>query len=71
VVLTGSPGGGALRPSRWKRRLGRMLDRFSKLEGALQRYVAGDGFLRAGDRVTVEAEHLGARTVEIAIEAAD
>lgn len=71
VVLTGTPGGVALRIPRWKRRLSRMLDRFGKLEAALQLYVDGAGFLRAGDRVTVEADFLGARTVEIAVEAPD
>lgn len=68
VILTGTPGGVALRVPRWKRRLSRMLDRFGKLEAALQLYVDGAGFLRAGDRVTVEADYLGARTVEIAVE---
>ncbi len=71
VVLTGTPAGMALRIPRWKRRLASMLDRFSKLEAALQLYVGGAGFLRAGDRVTVEAAHLGERTVEIAIEDAE
>lgn len=71
VVLTGTPGGVALRAPRWKRRLSRLLDRFGKLEAALQLYVDGAGFLRAGDRVTVEADHLGARTVEIGIEDED
>ena len=71
VVLTGTPGGVALRIPRWKRPLSRMLDRFGKLEAALQLYVDGAGFLRAGDRVTVEADFLGARTVEIAIEPPD
>jgi 2-keto-4-pentenoate hydratase/2-oxohepta-3-ene-1,7-dioic acid hydratase in catechol pathway len=71
VVLTGTPGGVALRQPRWKRRLARMLDRFGKLDAALQGYVDGLGFLRAGDRVTVEADHLGARTVEIDVERGD
>jgi 2-keto-4-pentenoate hydratase/2-oxohepta-3-ene-1,7-dioic acid hydratase in catechol pathway len=71
VVLTGTPGGVALRIPRWKRPLARMLDRFGKLAAAVQLYVDGAGFLRAGDRVTVEADFLGARTVEIAIEPPD
>lgn len=71
LILTGTPGGVALRVPRWKRRLSRTLDRYGKLEAALQLYVEGAGFLRAGDRVTVEADFLGARTVEIDVEAAD
>lgn len=71
LVLTGTPGGVALKVPRWKRRLGRSLDRFGKLEAALQLYVDGAGFLRAGDHVTVEADFLGARTVEIGVEPDD
>jgi 2-keto-4-pentenoate hydratase/2-oxohepta-3-ene-1,7-dioic acid hydratase in catechol pathway len=71
LILTGTPAGVALRVPRWKRRLSRVLDRYGKLDAALQRYVEGAGFLRAGDRVTVEADFLGARTVEIDVEAAD
>lgn len=68
LVLTGTPAGVALRVPRWKRRLSRMLDRFGKLDAAIGLYVEGGGFLRCGDRVTVEAEVLGARTVEIGLD---
>ncbi|MBK7535345.1 MAG: fumarylacetoacetate hydrolase family protein [Myxococcales bacterium] len=68
LVLTGTPAGVALRAPRWKRRLSRMLDRFGKLDAAVQLYVEGAGFLRCGDRVTVDAEVLGARTIEIGLE---
>ncbi len=68
LVLTGTPAGVALRVPRWKRRLSRMLDRFGKLDAAIGLYVEGGGFLRCGDRVTVDAEVLGARTVEIGME---
>lgn len=75
LVLTGTPGGVALRVPRWKRRLGQTLgrtfDRFGKLEAALQMYVDGAGFLRAGDRVTVDADFLGARSVVVGVEADD
>lgn len=71
LVLTGTPAGVALRVPRWKRRLARGLDRFGKLEAALQLYVDGAGFLRPGDEVTVEADYLGARSVEIEVEPVD
>lgn len=68
LVLTGTPAGIALRVPRWKRRLSRTLDRLGKLDAAIGLYVEGGGFLRCGDRVTVEAEVLGARTVEIGLD---
>jgi 2-keto-4-pentenoate hydratase/2-oxohepta-3-ene-1,7-dioic acid hydratase in catechol pathway len=66
VVITGTPAGVALRVPRWKRKLGEvMLDRFGKLDAAIDMYAHGAGFLRPGDVVEVSAGFLGARTVLI------
>jgi 2-keto-4-pentenoate hydratase/2-oxohepta-3-ene-1,7-dioic acid hydratase in catechol pathway len=66
VVLTGTPPGVALKVPRWKRRLGElMLDRFGKLDAAIDMYAHGAGFLRPGDRVEIDAGFLGTRTVTI------
>lgn len=66
IVLTGTPPGVALKVPRWKRRLGElMLDRFGKLDAAIDMYAHGAGFLHPGDRVEVDAGFLGARTVTI------
>jgi 2-keto-4-pentenoate hydratase/2-oxohepta-3-ene-1,7-dioic acid hydratase in catechol pathway len=66
IVLTGTPPGVALKVPRWKRRLGElMLDRFGKLDAAIDMYAHGAGFLRPGDQVEVDAGFLGTRTVTI------
>jgi 2-keto-4-pentenoate hydratase/2-oxohepta-3-ene-1,7-dioic acid hydratase in catechol pathway len=66
VVLTGTPPGVALRVPRWKRKLGElMLDRFGKLDAAIDMYVGGAGFLRPGDKVEIDGELLGSRVVTI------
>jgi hypothetical protein len=63
-VITGTPAGVALKVPRWKRKLGEvMLDRFGKLDAAIDLYAAGAGFLRPGDVVEVDAGFLGTRTV--------
>jgi 2-keto-4-pentenoate hydratase/2-oxohepta-3-ene-1,7-dioic acid hydratase in catechol pathway len=67
VVLTGTPPGVALRVPRWKRKLAElMLDRFGKLDAAIDMYVGGAGFLRPGDTVEIDGDILGSRTVTIA-----
>jgi 2-keto-4-pentenoate hydratase/2-oxohepta-3-ene-1,7-dioic acid hydratase in catechol pathway len=66
VVLTGTPSGVAMAVPRWKRKLAElMLDRFGKLEAAIDMYASGAGFLRPGDTVEIEASFLGARAVTI------
>jgi len=68
VVLTGTPAGVAMAVPKWKRRLGElMLDRFGKLDAAIDMYAGGAGFLRPGDLVEVDAGFLGARAVTIGL----
>jgi 2-keto-4-pentenoate hydratase/2-oxohepta-3-ene-1,7-dioic acid hydratase in catechol pathway len=66
VVLTGTPPGVAMQVPRWKRRLADLtLDRFGKLDAAIDMYAGGAGFLRPGDWVEVDAGFLGHRRVTI------
>lgn len=66
VVLTGTPHGGALRVSPWRRVIeDRVLDRFGKLETTFGLYLESPDFLRPGDRVVVEGGFLGSREVVI------
>lgn len=66
IVLTGTPGGVAMRTPRWLVRLGNLLGlgRFRKLSSELR----GDTsrFLKVGDEVTVRGQGLGMVSVTIA-----
>ncbi len=66
MVLTGTPGGVALKSPRWKLRLANALgtSRFTKL--SIKQDGDTSSFLKAGDEVTVSGGPLGSVTVTIA-----
>jgi 2-keto-4-pentenoate hydratase/2-oxohepta-3-ene-1,7-dioic acid hydratase in catechol pathway len=66
AVLTGTPAGVGLRVARWKKALAdRFLDRFGKLDRAIDAHARGDRLLRCGDEIVCSMDRLGERRVRL------
>jgi 2-keto-4-pentenoate hydratase/2-oxohepta-3-ene-1,7-dioic acid hydratase in catechol pathway len=66
IILTGTPGGVAMKTPRWLVRLSNLLglSRFTKLEAKLS--DDRSAFLKPGDKVVVRGKGLGKVTIRIA-----